>query len=216
MNRLYIDVHTHIIFALSYTEMGVLTMVQGFSLRKRFSWGATLYISLGGEPIPIYLYAVYTKKEIFMATNVREEMRGQGGTEQESSFETLVPILLTTMMGRQQEKEGSFETLVPILLTTMMGRQQEKEGIHPLLLAALMARRQEREEGMGISPLLLAALMARRGEREEQGEGMGIHPLLLAALMARRGEREEQGEGISPLLLAALMARRGEREKAAV
>src|SRR6266567_1457338 len=30
MNRLYIDVHTHIIFALSYTEMGVLTMVQGF------------------------------------------------------------------------------------------------------------------------------------------------------------------------------------------
>src|SRR6266487_1628182 len=193
MNRLYIDVHTHIIFALSYTEMGVLTMVQGFSLRKRFSWGATLYISLGGEPIPIYLYAVYTKKEIFMATNVREEMRGQGGTEQESSFETLVPILLTTMMGQQQEKEG----------------------IHPLLLAALMARRQERREGMGIHPLLLAALMARRGEREEQGEGMGIHPLLLAALMARRGEREEQGEGISPLLLAALMARRGEREKAA-
>src|SRR6266699_3714869 len=195
MNRLYIDVHTHIIFALSYTEMGVLTMVQGFSLRKRFSWGATLYISLGGEQIPIYLYAVYTKKEIFMATNVREEMRGQGGTEQESSFETLVPILLTTMMGRQQEKEGSFETLVP------------------LLLAALMARRQERREGMGIHPLLLAALMARRQEREE---GMGISPLLLAALMARRGEREEQGEGISPLLLAALMARRGEREKAAV
>jgi len=190
MNRLYIDVHTHIIFALSYTEMGVLTMVQGFSLRKRFSWGATLYISLGGEPIPIYLYAVYTKKEIFMATNVREEMRGQGGAEQESSFETLVPILLTTMMGRQQEKEG----IHPLLLAALMARRQERRegmGIHPLLLAALMARRQEREEGMGISPLLLAALMARRGEREEQGEGMGIHPLLLAALMARRGEREK-------------------------
>jgi hypothetical protein len=50
------------------------------------------------------------------------------------------------------------------------GAEQERpfEGIHPLVLAALMARRQEREEGEGIPPSLLAALMARRQEREEE------------------------------------------------
>lgn len=68
------------------------------------------------------------------------------------------------------------------------GAEQERpsEGINPLLLAALMARR---EEGEGIQhPLLLAALMARR--REEGEEGIQ-HPLLLAALLARREEREK-------------------------
>src|SRR5438270_615327 len=69
------------------------------------------------------------------------------------------------------------------------GAEQERpfEGIHPLLLAALMARR---EEGEGIqNQLLLAALMARREGGEERREE--IHPLLLAALMARREEREK-------------------------
>jgi len=93
------------------------------------------------------------------------------------------------------------------------GTEQERpfEGISPLVLAALMARREERE---GISPLLLATLMARRRGREE-GEGIA-HPLVLAALMGRREEREEGEEGISPFVLAALMARREEREKETV
>jgi len=52
---------------------------------------------------------------------------------------------------------------------------------------------EEEETFGGIHPLLLAALMSRRKEREE-GEGIQ-HPLVLAALMARRRER---GEGISP------------------
>ena len=50
------------------------------------------------------------------------------------------------------------------------GAEQERpfEGIHPLLLAALMARREEGEERREeIHPLLLAALMARREEREK-------------------------------------------------
>ena len=69
------------------------------------------------------------------------------------------------------------------------GAEQERpfDGIHPLLLAALAARREERE---GISPLLLATLLARRREGEE-GEGIQ-HPLVLAALMARRQEREKE------------------------
>ena len=49
----------------------------------------------------------------------------------------------------------------------------------------------EREEGEGIQhPLVLAALMARRGEQEEDEEG--ISPLLLATLMGRRKEREKE------------------------
>jgi hypothetical protein len=48
------------------------------------------------------------------------------------------------------------------------GAEQERpfEGISPLVLAALMARREEREEG--ISPFVLAALMGRREEREKE------------------------------------------------
>ncbi len=51
------------------------------------------------------------------------------------------------------------------------GTEQERpfEGISPLVLAALMGRREEREEGEeGISPFVLAALMARREEREKE------------------------------------------------
>jgi hypothetical protein len=49
------------------------------------------------------------------------------------------------------------------------GAEQEREGISPLLLATLLARRREGEEGEGIQhPLLLAALMARRQEREKE------------------------------------------------
>src|SRR5215467_9856233 len=78
------------------------------------------------------------------------------------------------------------------------GEEQEESfgGIHPLLLAALMARRRERG---GIHPLLLAALASRR----EEGEGIQ-HPLILAALMARR--KEQEGEGISPIVLATLLS----------
>jgi len=48
------------------------------------------------------------------------------------------------------------------------GAEQERpfEGISPLVLAALMARREEREEG--ISPFVLAALMGRHEEREKE------------------------------------------------
>jgi hypothetical protein len=98
--------------------------------------------------------------------------------------------------GRVDEEQGGMEQEGPF------------EDISPLVLAALMARREERE---GISPLLLATLVARRRGREE-GEGIA-HPLVLAALMARREEREE---GISPFVLAALMGRREEREKETV
>ena len=51
------------------------------------------------------------------------------------------------------------------------GAEQERpfEGISPLVLAALMARREEREEGEGgISPFVLAALMGRREEGEKE------------------------------------------------
>src|SRR4051794_37550723 len=59
--------------------------------------------------------------------------------------------------------------------------------MHPLLLAALLSRREEANH-----PLLLAALLSRREE---------IHPLLLAALARRR---EERGDEIDPIMLAAL------------
>src|SRR6266496_2304023 len=118
----------------------------------------------------------YTKKEKFMTTTARERIRERAGEEQggeeEETFGGIHPLLLAALMGRRRGRE-------------------EGEGIHPLLLATLLSRRKEREEGEGIQhPLVLAALMARRRER-----GEGIHPLLLATLMARRKEREE-GEGI--------------------
>src|SRR5260221_13865123 len=70
--------------------------------------------------------------------------------------------------GRVDEEQGGMEQEGPF------------EGISPLVLAALMARREEREEG---SALLLATLIARRRGR---GEGEGEEqPLVLAALMAR-------------------------------
>jgi hypothetical protein len=49
----------------------------------------------------------------------------------------------------------------------MMARKQQEgdEGIQPLLLATLMARKEEQE---GISPVVLAALMARKQEWEKQ------------------------------------------------
>lgn len=59
---------------------------------------------------------------------------------------------------------------------------QEEAGIGPLLIAALMARREERGESLIEHPLLLAALARRR---EEGGESIIEHPLLLAALMRR-------------------------------
>jgi len=46
------------------------------------------------------------------------------------------------------EQETSFEALAPILLATMMHRREEGEGISPLVLAALMGRREEREKAM--------------------------------------------------------------------
>ncbi|MEU4254791.1 hypothetical protein AB0F84_01105, partial [Streptomyces fradiae] len=58
----------------------------------------------------------------------------------------------------------------------------EESAFGPLLMAALLSRREERgEEPIIEHPLLLAALARRRGEG---GEGSLIeHPLLLAALM---------------------------------
>ena len=56
--------------------------------------------------------------------------------------------------GRVDEEQGGMEQEGPF------------EGISPLVLAALMARREEREEG--ISPFVLAALMGRHEEREKE------------------------------------------------
>src|SRR5258708_5475506 len=61
----------------------------------------------------------------------------------------------------------------------------EEQDIYPLLMAALMGRREERREE--INPLLMAAVAARGEEHREE-----INPLLLAALMGRREERERE------------------------
>ncbi|MFJ5897280.1 hypothetical protein ACIQFZ_17770, partial [Streptomyces sp. NPDC093064] len=59
-----------------------------------------------------------------------------------------------------------------------VGQEEEESAIGPLLLAALLSRREEHGEDPIIGhPLLLAALMRRR---EEGGESMIQHPLLLA------------------------------------
>ncbi|MCH0561332.1 hypothetical protein, partial [Streptomyces sp. MUM 16J] len=58
----------------------------------------------------------------------------------------------------------------------------EESAFGPLLLAALLARREERgEEPIIEHPLLLAALARRREESND--ESIIEHPLLLAALM---------------------------------
>src|SRR5260370_20932699 len=90
--------------------------------------------------------------------------------------------------GRVDEEQGGMEQEGPF------------EGISPLVLAALMARREERE---GISPLLFATLMARRRGREEGEEK--AHPLLVAALMPRLMASED-AHGIYPFFLAPLLA----------
>src|SRR5260370_15845833 len=76
----------------------------------------------------------------------------------------------------------------------------EEQDIYPLLMAALMGRREERREE--INPLLMAVLMGRREERREE-----INPLLMAVLMGRREGREERTDMIVPFLIAAIAAR---------
>ena len=86
---------------------------------------------------------------------------------------------------------------------TETGEREGEEGaLHPLLLAALMARREERGDTLFEHPLLLAALARRRRDDDEPGIE---HPLLLMALAGRK----RRGKNIveNPLLLAALMAR---------
>src|SRR5260370_38137264 len=89
-----------------------------------------------------------------------------------------------------EEQEGPFGGINPLLLAALMGRREEREGMHPLLLAALMARREE-GEGMGMHPLLLAALMSRREARGERGEGMAVllFPSPLPRAVGRGGGR---------------------------
>src|SRR2546423_8924123 len=143
-------------------------MVQVRSLRNVSSRELLLYIPQVENPsLSVSFEDEYDRKEKFMTTRAREEVRGQG-----------------------EQGETAFESIKPFLFATLMARRQEAgEGIaHPLLLAALMSRRQE--AGEGISPIMLAALMSRR---QEAGEGIA-HPLLLAALASRR---QEGGEEIS-------------------
>jgi hypothetical protein len=75
--------------------------------------------------------AGYTKKENFMTTTARGAIRERVAEEHDGT-----------------EQETSFEALAPILLATMMHRREEGEGISPLVLAALMGRREEREKAM--------------------------------------------------------------------
>jgi hypothetical protein len=64
-------------------------------------------------------------------------------------------------------------------------RETEERGLSPLLLAALMQRREARGESIIEHPLLLAALMQRR---EEGGESIVEHPLLFAALAGSQSQ----------------------------
>jgi uridine kinase len=89
----------------------------------------------------------------------------------------------------------------------MTATTAERElGAEELLLAEVMRGREDEGKSMIEHPLLLAALMRRRSERQEGG-GMMENPLLMAALMHRRAEREDGGIMENPLLLAALMRR---------
>jgi uridine kinase len=108
-----------------------------------------------------------------------------------------------------EKKEGTMTatTETPTREKAEVGQDEfgEESAFGPLLLAAMLARREERgEEPMIEHPLLLAALMGRREERGE--DSIVQHPLLLAALMRRREERSESLIQ-HPLLLAALMRR---------
>src|SRR5258708_23652069 len=76
----------------------------------------------------------------------------------------------------------------------------EEQEIYPLLMAALMGRREERREE--INPLLMAVLMGRREERREE-----INPLLMAVLMGRREGGEERRGMIAPFLFSGMAAR---------
>src|SRR5947209_1070171 len=168
-------------------------MVQVRSLRNVSSRELLLYIPQVENPsLSVSFEDEYDRKEKFMTTRAREEVRGQG-EQGETAFESIKPFLFATLMARRQEAgEGIAH---PLLLAALMSRRQEAgEGIaHPLLLAALASRRQE--GGEGISPIVLAALASRR---QEGGEG--ISPIVLAALASRR---QEGGEGVvHPLLLA--------------
>lgn len=84
-------------------------------------------------------------------------------------------------------------------MTTTMTEREPRERVSDPSVS-------EGNEEHSFQPLLLAALLARR---ENQGDGMS--PLLLA-MLARR--REDQGDEIAPLLLAALMQRREQRNGA--
>src|SRR5438034_11104787 len=88
-----------------------------------------------------------------------------GYTKKEKFMTTTARERTRERAGEEQggeEQEESFGGIHPLLLAALMARRGEREGIHPLLLATLMGRR---EEGEGVSALVLAALVALRTAR---------------------------------------------------
>jgi hypothetical protein len=95
-------------------------------------------------------------------------------------------------------ENGGEHPFQPLLLAALLSRRQEdrRDEVGPLLLALLSRRQEDRRDEVG--PLLLALLSRRQEDRRDE-----LSPLLLASLMQRR-EQRNGAAGINPILLGAL------------
>jgi hypothetical protein len=130
------------------------------------------------------------------------------GQEQGSSFEALMPVLLTTLIQRRQVGQGPEQILqnilpvLPVLIQNLTRRQgaQEPQQVLQNILPVL--------------PALLPLLMQRRqGVQDPQQILQNILPLLpalLPLLMQRRqgalSSQESPLQALAPVLVAALSA----------
>jgi hypothetical protein len=134
--------------------------------------------------------------------------RGQG-QEQGSSFEALMPVLLSTLLQRRQaalEPEQILQNILPVLpvliqnLTRRQGRQggQEPEQILQNILPILPA----------ILPLLMQRRQAGVEPQQILQNILPVLPALLPMIMQRRQAGQENPlQNLAPVLVAALSAR---------
>jgi hypothetical protein len=105
--------------------------------------------------------------------------------------------------------------LGPLLLAALMARREESGGgIHPLLIAALTAKHGPGTPAPPIDPLLIAALAPRLGPPPPPPP---IDPLLLVALLSQRSSAGEPGIApmvLMPMVLKAFAGRGQGREEA--
>jgi hypothetical protein len=129
------------------------------------------------------------------------------GREQGSSFEALMPVLLTTLLQRRQvgqEPQQILQNLLPVLPVLIQNLTRRQAGQEP---------QQVLQNILPLLPALLPLIMQRRQAGQEPQQVLqNILPLLPALLplimQPRQGQigQEQPLQALAPVLVAALSA----------